>query len=146
MCELVPFKLEHLEPLIKQRMNANLIDWYSSGRPKTLENSNSITIMIDGSPMFCGGVTEYWPGRGQLWSVFSEDSKNHFIMVFRSIRRLLKYLLDERFKRIEMSVDYGFIQGIRRANLLGFTLEVVRAKSYLPGGGDATLYSLVRGG
>lgn len=145
MFKTVKFHSDHLIPLLAQGMNEPLRDWFVSGRAQILElHSESITIMWNDIPMVCSGVSEYWPGRGQLWAVLNEESKRNAAGTFRIYRKWIVSDLLKKYHRIEMSVDYGFDQGKRRAKMLGFTLECERAKKYLPDGGDCSLYSIVR--
>lgn len=145
MSELVDFKAEHLVPLSSEPMNAFLKEWINGPLGKTLESTESKTFIYKDQVMVCGGITPYWSGRGQLWTVFSEQSKDNFVPVFRCIRRWLDSLLDGNYRRIELSVDIGFDIGKRRAEMLGFFMETELARQYLPDGKDVSIYSLVKG-
>ncbi len=145
MYEIVKFKEEHLKPLIGQASNKCIPEWFSSGLAKNLEKTESVTVVYKEQILMCGGINEYWTGRGQLWAVFNEDAaRKNFVPAFRAIKHWITYQIQNKYRRIEMSVDYDFTIGHRRAKLLGFSLDCERARKYLPGGGDCTLYSLVR--
>lgn len=145
MFELIKFKEEHLRPLVGQSSNKCLPEWFSTGLSKSLESTDSASVVYGGQVLLCGGITKYWTGRGQLWVVFNEDAaRKNFVPAFRGIKKFIDFQIENNYHRIEMSIDYGFKIGERRAKLLGFTLECARAKKYLPDGGDCTLYSLVR--
>jgi hypothetical protein len=145
MSELINFRSSHLEPLSKEPLNAWLSEWIDSPFGKSLESIQSKTFIYKGEVMVCGGITPYWSGRGQLWTVFSEKSKHNFVPVFRVIKKWLNSLLNENYRRIELSVDIGCDVGKRRAEMLGFYLETELARQYLPDGKDVSIYSLVRG-
>lgn len=141
MFKIVPFKKEHLEPLMLQKINAYLPEWIKKGHAVEMEKAGAITIMVNGEITVCGGVNYIWEGRGQIWSIFSETCKKNFLPTFRGIR---SYLDDSPFKRIEMAVPCDFELGHRRAKLLGFKLECERAEKYLANGEDCSLYARVK--
>lgn len=146
MSETIKMKSGHLFELVKEPMNQYLEEWFTSGKVDHLEDGESFTIIHRDMVMVCGGVTKYWDGRGQLWSVFSERSKDYFVPCYRAIKRWLDEQLNKNFVRIEVSIDHGdsFEIASRRAELLGFYLECPMARKYLPGGGDVALYAMVR--
>lgn len=146
MFKLEPFRAEHILPLLDQPINGVWREKYlgTAGLLGWLETQVSFTGSIGGKTVVCGGVTQYWPGRGHIWTMFSEESKVCFVPVFRGIRRFLKDQLKENFHRIEVSIPCDFSQGRRRAELLGFRLECGFAEKYMSDGADAALYSMVR--
>lgn len=145
MSDLVKFSAMHLQALVKEPGNKHLAEWLTNGLAKDLESrDSSFTLLIEGKIMVCGGITKYWEGRGQVWSVFSEMSKYNFTPVYRGMKTWLKDMLDNHFVRIEMSVACDLATAKRRAELLGFEVEVERARKYLPTGEDCTLYAMVR--
>ncbi len=141
MFEIVPFKKEHLEPLMLQKINSYLPEWVRKGHASEMEKAGAITIMVNGEITVCGGVTKVWEGRGQIWSIFSETCKSNFLPTFRAIR---SYLDSVPLNRIEMSVPCDFELGHRRAKLLGFKLECACAEKYLANGTDCSLYARVK--
>ncbi len=145
MFKVVPFKAAHLEAIKDQKINAGLSEFCAKGEAIPLENTNSISILRDDEVMACGGITDYWHGRGICWTSFSEHSKRCFVTVFRLIDRWLKEQLKTKYHRIELSIDYDSQNGRRRAEMLGFRLECELARKFLPNEKDCSLYSLVRG-
>ncbi len=141
MFELVPFKRDHLTMLAKQQINSFLPDLIKSGQDIELEKTLAFTGVVKGEIMVCGGIVHQWAGRGQLWSVFSADSKKNFISTFRGIQNFLN---SAPYDRIEMAVPVHIEVGHRRAKMLGFEVECRRAKRYLPDGTDCVLYARVR--
>ena len=144
MFETVKFKADHLLPLLNEQLNKDLQYWFTSGMVYDLEKTESVSFINKGEVMVCGGITDYWKGRGQVWSIFSERSKKCFVPTYRAIQKWLKYEIETNYKRIELSVDLGFEIGKRRAEMLGFQLECPLARKYLPGGEDCSLYAMVR--
>lgn len=141
MYKLVPFKKEHVLPLSKETINSYLPNWYTSGQAEEMEQTHAFTAMKGDEIMGCGGITKLWTGRGHLWCILSEKTRKDFVGTFRLIQKFIK---EQPFKRVEMSVPYGFSQGHRRAIMLGFKVECERAEKYLPNGDDCTLYAKIK--
>ncbi len=144
MSELIPFRADHLYKILSEPANESLRGQFAPELCKDLESTDSMSFVYNGMVQVCGGITTYWPGRGQVWSVFSDTTKNNFVPTFRVIRRWLRLMIDTKYHRIELSVDAGFPIGRRRAEMLGFQMECARARKYLPDGADCALYALVR--
>jgi len=142
MFELVPFKIHHLDKMAKQESNLHLnLLANDAVIERGLEHGYSFTGMMNGTPVVCGGIVEMWTDRGYIWTVFDEDCKSNFIPVFRGIKKFLK---EQPYRRVELCVPVNFDLGHRRAMMLGFKIETLVARKYLPNGDDATLYSIVR--
>lgn len=140
MFKLIPFEHAHLRPLLEQTMNAHIKPWMQN--LEALEKGWARTGMWRGEVVICGGVNAYWENRGQVWTVFSENTKGNFLPVFRIMKDFLR---QQPYKRLEMCVPSDFELGHRRARLLGFEVECPLARSFLPDGEDAVLYSIVKG-
>lgn len=143
MFNLTPYKKEHLAEMLKQPINAGIADSYNNGLAEFLEQPGSMTCFVKDKPMACGGIIPLWKGRGVVWTVFSEESKNCFVPVFRGIKKFIDEQLKE-YNRIELAVPVDFLIGHKRAKLLGFKLECARAEKYLPDGTDCSLYVRVK--
>lgn len=143
--EIIPFKAEHIREWVDQPENSFLEGWLESGSPSKLEeNEHSVSGVWDGQVMVCGGVTEYWPGRCEIWAVFNVHGFRSFVPVFRGVKAWLETL---PYSRIELSIPTDSPQksiACRRAKLLGFELDALCLKKYLPGEQDAILWSLVK--
>lgn len=140
----VEFKSDHILELSRESSNKHLQQWITSGLAIHLEKSESITFIHNGYVAVCGGINPYWDGRGQLWTIFSERTKDNFVPTYRAIKKWLDLLIENSYRRIELSIDCDFPPGRRRAELLGFKLECELARKYLPTGKDCSLYSMVR--
>lgn len=143
MFDLVPYKREHLIPLLDQRENLSVKELFISGTAESLEKSDAFTLLVNGVPSVCGGVLRYWEGRGQIWCVFNEDFRHNFVPVFRGIKVYLSEQL-KTYRRIEASIPIDFPKGRRRIEMLGFKLECELAEKFLPDGRSCSLYALVR--
>lgn len=141
--KLVPFKAVHIMPMLEQPINIAHRDQFTNGVAEWVEQKGCFTGLLGEKPVVCGGILAYWPGRGQIWTMFDENCGGNFVPIFRGIKRYLKEQ-GKVFKRIEVSIPYDFSIGRRRAEMLGFKLECDRATAFLPDGGDAALYSLVQ--
>lgn len=145
MFNVVQYRAEHLSFLVNDTFNAHIQEWIDNGYAKEMEREwRSGTIVVNGVVTLCGGVTDYWSGRAQLWTIFGEICKTNFLPTFRGIQKFLNGL---PYRRLELCVPCGTSYesvARRRAELLGFKLEVDRAEKFLPNGGDAALYSMVR--
>lgn len=141
MFKVIPFKKEHVIPLLDQKINQSQKVHFLSEKVNDLEKMHSFTMCWNDEVLVCYGVVPIWDKRGVLWVVFSETSKFNFIPIIRATKRLLR---SSEFDRVEMAIPCHFEVGHRRARLLDFTLETKIAKKYFPSGEDCTLYAWVR--
>lgn len=141
--QVVPYSEKHAIPLLEQSINVHMKEFFLKGHARELEKGPSVALLYKGEPMLVGGILPVWEGRGQVWCMFSEKSKYHAVAVFRHLKRFTTENF-QKFYRIEVCVPYDFEYGKRRVEMLGFELDCARAKKYLPGGGDAAVYSAVR--
>lgn len=141
--EVVKFKAEHLRHVSATGfLNAKIRPWLLPEHGAALEAYGGVyTILDDGVPVVFGGIIKYWEGRGEAWLTFGKPKTSNFISIFKKVKRVID---DCPLNRIEMVVDYGSEVHARWATLLGFKKEADRMRRYLPDGGDATLYSMVR--
>lgn len=145
MSNIVPLKKEHLKSLLAQPMNEKDRRLFDDEFIQGLEDTGAfITMVYDGKVMACGGITPYWTGRGEVWTMFSEESKKYFVPTFRMIKWWLHQQLKSNYRRIELSVFPEDERARRRAEMLGFKCETERAKKYLPTGEDCSIYAMVR--
>jgi hypothetical protein len=142
MIESVPYKHEHIVPLLYQPINDGVRKFFLSAAGKQVEATDSISIIVDGIVMCCGGILEMWTGRGHIWCVFNQESKRNFIPVYRAIKAFLKQR-EKKYPRIEMSIPIGFDFAKRRAEMLGFKCEIEYAAKYLNDGTACSVYVLL---
>jgi len=140
--EIVPLEKFHMEKLVHEDMNLMYIEQLYNEHLFTHPLSRA--VLIDGEVMVVGGALEQWQGRAMLWMIFSEKSKMKFVTVFRAMKDLLKFYLNE-FQRLETYMPADFYQAHRRAQLFGFSCEVRRSRKFFPSGQDGSIYSICRG-
>lgn len=143
MFKELPFHRSHLDPMLSQRINSGL--GFGLAQLIALESGDSRTFFYNDVPQICGGIVQYWNRRGHVWSVFNEDCKQNFVPTFRAVKKWLNKMIEEKYNRLELSIACDLMIAHRRAHLLGFDLEVHRAKKFLPDGTDCSLYSITRG-
>ena len=142
MMSFGPFKAEHLTQLTVQDAQRWTLKFMSPALLKTIEAQWSNTVFRDGQPICCGGVIEQRPDYGILWSFVGSDVTPHD---FPALHRLVKiFICDLPFDRLEMHVDFGFRNGHRWAQALGFQCEAPRMRRFLLNGTDATLYARIK--
>ncbi len=141
MFELIPFKKEHLYPLLEQKINYNIKNDLTHDAILNLERLESYTGVSENEVLCCCGLMKCWEGRALMWTVFNESCKEKFVSIFRAAKKALD---SSSYNRIEMSIPYEMGFAKRRAEMLGFHLECERAKKFLPNGADASLYAWVR--
>lgn len=129
------FKIEHLS-----RMKSRRAVGFSKDFAAHAPFSFSI-FREDGELLFCGGVAEYWPGRGETWGVFNDDCRREFPSLHRIVKGLLRSCPT---RRLELSVEQEFANGHRWARALGFSLVAVNQEAYFPDGKAASIYAKVR--
>ncbi|HNA61448.1 MAG TPA: hypothetical protein PKW79_00020 [Rhabdochlamydiaceae bacterium] len=144
MVEVKKFKISHLEDLLREPQNEYLVGYLKYENLETMEKNGlnySIFCVETKQVLFCGGVSEYWKGRGECWAVFHHNVRSKFVQIHRCV---LRYFEMCPIKRIEATVKYDFKEGHRWIKALGFTLEAPRLRFYYPNGDDVSLYSRVK--
>ena len=138
--EIVPAKFEHLKELISLPYNAALTWLLTPKSKENIESPHAKSILLDGKPIFVGGIVPYWGNRGEAWAVLSPGYPQHFYAMHKKIK---KHFESCPFRRIEATVECEFENGHRWIRALGFTLEAPRLKLYFPDGKDASRYALI---
>ena len=143
MIEVVKFQAADMEAIKDQPAQIYVREFLTEEHLQALALQEfSYTIKIRGRIVACTGVIQYWKDRGEAWTFIHEDCKKEFYAIHKIVKRFLDIC---PLKRIEATVDIGFIEGHRWVKNLGFVLEAPLMKAYLPNGGDSSLYSRVRG-
>lgn len=142
IAKTVPFKAEHLKELLKEDAVAYLRPYFNEELMINMESNQYIhSIELGGKVVFCGGVSMYWPGRGEAWAFFDSTCRKNFVPVFRIVR---EWIHNCPVRRLEAAVDVGSVEAHRWVQLLGFVLEAPFLKSFRPDGGDVSLYARVK--
>lgn len=139
--EVVPLKIEHVSYLLSKPQNHTDKNFFPPHTIPRLEGNGFVTGLMNGVPAICGGVVEYWEGRGYAWCLFNPEIRQEWITLFRAIDKYLKEILP-RYNRIEVCVPLSIPVGHRRVTMLGFVEETARAKRFLPDGQDCSIYVL----
>ena len=143
MFEFVPFKRAHLLPLLLQDINLDQKSAFiNEGLLERVEEIESFTGMWNDQVMFCAGIAPVWKGRGHVWIIFNEESKENFVPVIRGLRKFLK---EHPCRRIEVSMATHLEFAKRRARMLGFTEETPIARKYTPDGQDCSIFTMIKG-
>ena len=140
--EVVKLEAIHVEWLLKQKSTQGFGTFWTEAHTKRLEKDRYAYTGIEGDRiLFCAGVVEYWPERGEAWAIFGQNQRKDFLKIHNAVKRFLNIC---PLKRIEATVDFDFEAGHRWVELLGFKLEAERMRSYRMDGGDASLYARVQ--
>lgn len=129
------FHPDHLKIMVTKT------EWSPAQAKSLADSPHSYTLFDNFGPVLCGGVCEYWEGRGEAWAILAH---RHF-SAFMLVRAALRYLEWVPVTRVEAAIDSSFKPGKRLVRALGFTQEASRLRKFLPGGKDADLYSRVKG-
>lgn len=142
MIVLEKFQAVHLEQIRGQPAVAALLAHLSSAHATALEEvPYSYTILRDARVLVCGGVSEYWPGRGEAWALLASNLREDLVPITKMAKRFLDVC---PLRRIEAAVVVDHAAGHRWAQLLGFQLEAPLLRAYTPQGEDCSLYARVR--
>ena len=140
--DVVAFKAEHLRQIDLQESQQYLTPYMTDEQAKAIEESGWAWTAIDEhGPIGCAGIIHMWQGRGLVWAyIASRATGSKFLAVHKAVQRFLDACY---IKRLEMTVDPGFEQGHRWAELLGFEMEAAYMAAYRPDGGSCSLYARV---
>jgi hypothetical protein len=142
--EIVPFEAAHLKAIEVQGHQAlvrPLLD--NPLYVESLMTGPAYSAIENGVVIACAGLIIHWPGRAHAWTILSGDlNHNHRMLLIH--RAVAGYLKECPIARIEAVVQCDFQAGHRWMRLLGFKREVERMERYMPDGGPAAGYALVR--
>ncbi len=144
MIDVVKFEADHLMKLLEQETTEYIKPHVTRANAEKLALETYALTCIsqeDGRVLLCGGVAEYWPGRGEAWAIVAKHCKKEFVALHNATRRLFEVC---PIRRIEAAVDVKLEQGHRWVKLLGFKLEAPLLKAYDINGNDVSLYARVR--
>ena len=94
-----------------------------------LLNADSYCLSDGLNTIAMGGLIDMGYGRAQGWSLLGKDAKKHLLEITRAINLQINNV---EYKRIEITVEQGFKEAERWADMLGFTLEA-EMKNYFNG-------------
>lgn len=128
---LVPFDLDHIRKITPQdaQKSADLSGEWISGPAWTAMDGDRIAAV--------GGFLMQWDGRFLAWAIIAKGAN------MRKLTRIAKTKIDAfDVRRIEATIDVGFRQAIKWAEMLGFEFEGVLRCAGL-NGEDFAMYSKV---
>jgi RimJ/RimL family protein N-acetyltransferase len=139
---IVPYKAEHLLAIKPQKGQENFFSsMITEEYARALEAQYAFTALVDGEPVFVGGLYEMWENRALVWSFISRDAGKHFTAIHRAVKNFLDM---QPYRRLEAECDCGFEPGHRWLRMLGFKCEAERMKKFRVDGGDSALYARVK--
>jgi RimJ/RimL family protein N-acetyltransferase len=118
MIEVVPFEKDHLDQLVEPSALLGNLD--------AIRQFESISVsgLIDGELVGCGGVFPLCVGSGEAWAVFSKlDPKRGRECLFAIKRRLTGFMQDAGFHRLQATVLVKHKDAIRMVRAIGFEFE-----------------------
>jgi len=142
--EVMQFKAEHFDYLLENGItDAKLKPWLKKEHGISLEAGNETYTILDDDkkPVVIGGIRQYWFNRGEAWLIIGNTKRKDFIKIHKIVQKFLDL---SPIKRIEMVVDYNYLEGHRWAHTLGFKKEAECLKCYRSDGGDVSLYAMVK--
>lgn len=144
MITLEKFEAKHFEDLRFESSTEEIAIHMIPERLQMIENApHNFSCVKDGKAIACMGLSMYWPGRAECWTLLKDKLDQDLIVVTRMVRQVLDAC---PVRRIEASVLVDYAEGHRWMRLLGFVLEAGYLEAYFPDGRAASLYSKVKGG
>ena len=101
------------------------------------------TAMLYGKPVAVFGAIQLWPGVEELWSMMSEESRDHARTLTRIARKFTDFrMISGGLHRLQMNVRCNDTRAVRWAHALGFDTVGVMQK-YGTDGSDFYMMSKV---
>jgi len=135
---VVPFRRWHVDWLLEDGDAEGGFCRPDQGTLAAMEGmGTNWTIVLEGTPLMCGGTMMQWPGRHIAWSYLNQHTGKHMVYI---TKRVLEYLAKAK-GRIEITVRVDYEKGHRWAKMLGFKEECFLT-AYGPEGEDHVQYTL----
>jgi RimJ/RimL family protein N-acetyltransferase len=136
--EFHPFDLDGLRlPLFTPRLGGATLTEHAMGLKA---GGDCFTATVDGSPIACVGLIQWWAGRRYVWCYLSDNFCRHTVALTRAIHRWLKYHGEGR---LETAIDPQNEKAIRWAERFGFEREGLMRR-WTETGADMFLYARIR--
>jgi hypothetical protein len=142
----VKYEEEHARTIIRDNLRGEE-SWVNDndleGMLKYYASSIAKTLLIEGAPVACAGITiEQW-GVANAWALFSTRFHNHKVRVYREIKRDLGRVIKENnLVRVQCFVDPRYQNSIDFIECLDFQCEGLMRKAG-PNGIDYLMYAKV---
>ncbi len=137
---IIKFKPDHLTKIQLQKNQEHFYNWLN---PESYTHLSGFTVIVDNRIVFIGGINKVHQSRYIAWSLLSYDCGKYLPAILKKVKR---YFIENCIGyRIECTCDCNFSQAHRMAELLGFSCEAERMRSYEIDGRDAKLYAMIVG-
>lgn len=108
---------------------------------KSMAQDQCITLFIRNRPVAIVGVTRYWQGVGEIWSLTSVLVNKYPVAFFKACnQRLNDFIEFNMMKRVQVTVNINFEKGQNFVRHLGFVPEGIM-NHYGPEGDDHVLFA-----
>lgn len=108
-----------------------------------MTSARSVTYVVDGRVVGCGGICVVKPGFGEAWGLFVADIGDVHIDPNVPKVGFLKWVEDLKLTRVQAPIRDGFVRGEEYVRYLGFHFEEV-VKDYYGEGNDARMWVIKR--
>ena len=137
-----PWQLGDTERLLLQPAQEYMRSFREFGADFTELSNDGLawTAEDDGEILGIAGLIVQWENRATAWALVSAGAGKRFVRIHAAVKRFLDVA---PFRRIEASVDVGFIEGMRWMEMLGFEYEGLMV-AYRPDGADMLLYARIK--
>jgi len=106
-------------------------------------SARSVTYVVDGRIVGCGGICVVKPGFGEAWGLFVADIGSVHIDPYIPRKRFWQWVEDLKLDRVQAPIRDGFERGEQYVRYLGFAFEETR-KDYYGAGNDAKMWVIKR--
>lgn len=136
--EFHPYDLDKLRlPVFTPRLGGASLTEHAMGLKA---GGECYTATVNGEPIACIGLIQWWEGRRYVWAYLSDDFCKYTVALTRAIHRWLKY---HGHGRLETAIDPSHEKAIRWAERFGFEREGLM-RHWTETGADMFLYARVR--
>lgn len=137
----MPFEAWHLDFLtLRPEQKQVGIDATPEYARALEEAGNGFSGWAGSEVIAAAGILHFWPGRAQVWGMFSYLMPRYGSLVHRHV---LRYIQRHPVRRLECVIDPGFPVSIEWAKRLGFRYES-RMTGYGVKGQDMLMYVRIR--
>lgn len=108
------------------------------------KSSYAVTIYYKGKILLCGGIVHMWPGVGDGWFFFDEDTPEIFKEIPKTfVKGVRSYFNWVPLQRIQTIVDPEFPTAAKFLRFMGFDNEGIMRK-YHSNGNDYYRFALIK--
>tara|TARA_R110002051_G_C8374200_1_gene444050 strand:- start:35 stop:496 length:462 start_codon:yes stop_codon:yes gene_type:complete len=130
--KIVPYEIKHGDELITFGMNDKLMDIdasFSKNRIDIAIPGLSFSLLVNNTPILCGGICPLWNGVAEGWVMASKKSHDYKIKSAVAVKKRLDLLCtNNKIWRLQTAVKEEFKTGVRFAEWLGLKNEGLMEK------------------